>query len=273
MSSFAVTGASRGIGFEFIKQFSADPANTVVGLVRDVKATEAKVKAELSGRSNVHILHGDLDSYESLKKASEDTAKITGGGLDYLIHNGARLSDDSAFFNFTQLGENPEALEHEILAGCKSNVVGSVHLFNLFVPLILEGKKKKVIAISSGHADLDLITKYDVDTAPTYAVDKAALNTIVAKYSAQFRKDGVLFLSISPGVVDTGRLDPSKLSEKQLPGFAATIAKFQAYAPHFKEKQTTEQAVKAVISVFEKASVENGDGGAFVSHLGSKQWI
>lgn len=63
------------------------------------------------------------------------------------------------------------------------------------------------------------------------------------------------------------------VSEKELPGFAATAAKFQAYAPHFKEQQTTEQSVKAVISVYEKASVENGDGGAFISHLGTKQWI
>lgn len=63
------------------------------------------------------------------------------------------------------------------------------------------------------------------------------------------------------------------VSEKELPGFAATVAKFQAYAPHFKEQLTTEQSVKAMVSVFEKASVENGDGGAFISHLGSKQWI
>lgn len=53
----------------------------------------------------------------------------------------------------------------------------------------------------------------------------------------------------------------------------ALMAKFQKYAPHFQGPITPEESVKATISVFEKASVANGDGGSFVSHLGTKQWI
>lgn len=52
--------------FEFLRQLSIDPANTVIGLVRDIKSTKAKVTAEIN-RSNLHIIHGDLDSYQSLK--------------------------------------------------------------------------------------------------------------------------------------------------------------------------------------------------------------
>lgn len=107
-------------------------------------------------------------------------------------------------------GKNPDSLEKEILAGCKSNVVGTVHLFNLFVPLILKGRQKKVVFISSGHCDLDLIRKFDIAVTGPYAVDKAAVNTVVAKFSAEYAKDGVLFMSISPGVVDTGNFDPTK---------------------------------------------------------------
>lgn len=36
---------------------------------------------------------------------------------------------------------------------------------------------------------------------------------------------------------------------------------------------TPEESVKAVVSVYEKASIANGDQGSFVSHLGTKQWI
>lgn len=52
--------------FEFLRQLSLNPANTVIGLVRNVNKVEAKAKAEIN-RSNVHIIHGDLDSYEVLK--------------------------------------------------------------------------------------------------------------------------------------------------------------------------------------------------------------
>lgn len=46
----------------------------MIGLARDVKITEAKVKEEIN-RSNVHILHGDLDSYESLKAGLKRSSK------------------------------------------------------------------------------------------------------------------------------------------------------------------------------------------------------
>ena len=90
----------------------------------------------------------------------------------------------------------------------KTNVVGTVHLFNLFIPLLLRGQQKKVVAISTGHADLDLITKYSLEITGPYTVAKAAANTVVAKFSAEYAKDGVLFMSISPGVVDTGNFKP-----------------------------------------------------------------
>jgi hypothetical protein len=48
---------------------------------------------------------------------------------------------------------------------------------------------------------------------------------------------------------------------------------FQKYAPHFTGAITPEVSVKAVLSVIENASLEKGDGGAFISHLGNKQWL
>jgi NAD(P)-dependent dehydrogenase (short-subunit alcohol dehydrogenase family) len=86
----------------------------------------------------------------------------------------------------------------------QTNVVGNIHLFNLFLPLVLKGKTKKVIAISSGAADLDVTNDAEVDFGGLYAASKAALNIIVAKFNVQYKKDGVLFLSISPGVVEVG---------------------------------------------------------------------
>jgi NAD(P)-dependent dehydrogenase (short-subunit alcohol dehydrogenase family) len=107
-------------------------------------------------------------------------------------------------------GKNPAALEEELMAGCKTNVVGTVHLFNLFLPFILNGQQKKVIAISSGMADLDLVSKYEIEVSGPYAAGKAAMNSVVSKFSAEYAKDGVLFMSISPGVVDTGHFNPAE---------------------------------------------------------------
>lgn len=51
------------------------------------------------------------------------------------------------------------------------------------------------------------------------------------------------------------------------------MQKFVEYAPHFTGPSTPNAAIKDVISVIDKASVEKGDGGSFVSHFGNKQWI
>lgn len=51
------------------------------------------------------------------------------------------------------------------------------------------------------------------------------------------------------------------------------LGKFTQYAPHFKGPATPEVSIKAVLDVMDKSSLEKGDGGTFVSHLGNKQWL
>ncbi|KAH8431021.1 SDR family oxidoreductase [Aspergillus melleus] len=271
MPSYVITGASRGIGWEFIRQLSSDPNNVVIGLVRDQAATEKRVSKDLSGRSNLHILKGDLVDYSSLQAASQDTARITGGGLDYLIANGGLMSQFDSYDPIGVLGQQPEALEENLLDYFKTNVVGNIHLFNLFTPLILKGDAKKVIAISSGHADLDLVAKHNIDLVAPYTISKVGLNAAVAKFSAQYAKDGVLFMSICPGMVDTGHL--SQGTEEQKLALARMLTSFQAYAPNFEGPITPEESVKDVLSVINNASVKRGYGGSFTSHFGNKQWI
>ena len=178
----------------------------------------------------------------------------------------------------------------------KVNVVANIHLYNLFMPLILKGQAKKVIAISSGFADLDITNKYDLTTATLYSTSKAAMNMVTAKFGAQYKADGVLFLSLCPGLVEVGHFANGKIpyvilysctsnhvylnslslvtaTPEQLQGIGDLMAKFTEYAPDFKGPSTPEEATLAVNSVWEKASIEKGDNGAFLSHLGNKQWL
>ena len=49
-----------------MRQLSADPNSTVIGLVRNKEQTVKKAAAEIS-RSNIHIIQADLADYESLE--------------------------------------------------------------------------------------------------------------------------------------------------------------------------------------------------------------
>ncbi|KAG8672129.1 hypothetical protein FPOAC2_05497 [Fusarium poae] len=271
MPSYLITGTSRGLGFEFVRQLSADPSNTVIGFVRNKQATEEKIERELPGRSNIHTIQGDIQNYESVKNLIDETAKITGGSLDYVIANAAFQSDWSGHNPIGALGSEPEKLEEDLLESYKINTVGNVHLFNLALPLIRKGQAKKMIGISSGMADPDFITQFSIVDGAPYSMSKGALNIAIAKFDAQYRKEGILFMGISPGLVATK--DMSNVTEEELKGFAAMVSAFQVYAPHFTGPISPEESVKHVLSVVAKASIESGSGGSFVSHFGNKQWL
>lgn len=102
-------------------------------------------------------------------------------------------------------GTDPEGLEKDLRRSFDINVVGNIHLFNLFMPFVLNGKTKKVAVLSTGMADLDLVNDYDIKTSAPYAISKAAMNLAIGKFNARYKQEGVLFLSISPGFVETGQ--------------------------------------------------------------------
>jgi NAD(P)-dependent dehydrogenase (short-subunit alcohol dehydrogenase family) len=92
-----------------------------------------------------------------------------------------------------------------MLNSFRVNTLGLLHSIQAFLPLIRKGSVKKVVNISTGMADVDLINQSEVEVAGPYSVSKAAANVVIAKYNAAHKNEGILFLSISPGYVATER--------------------------------------------------------------------
>jgi hypothetical protein len=63
------------VQYEFVRQYSSDPENIVIGIVRNKTATEQKVSkdADLKTRTNIHILEADLTDYNALKVRVDET--------------------------------------------------------------------------------------------------------------------------------------------------------------------------------------------------------
>ncbi|KAL3465891.1 hypothetical protein BJX64DRAFT_285170 [Aspergillus heterothallicus] len=270
MSSYAITGTSRGIGWAMLTNLSSNTANTVIALVRNKSGTEKRIAEELSDRKNIHVVHADLDDYKSLEAAAAEVTKITGGGLDYLIANAAYLTSFDQFDPIGVLGKTPELLEEHLLTNFRTNVVAQIHLFNLFTPLILRGREKKVIAITSGHADTDFVKRFNLPHAASYAISKVALNMAIAKFSAQYAEQGALFLAICPGMVDTGHFD--NMTPEQMAGAAPMFAKFKEYSPSFNGPRAPEDSVRDVLNVVHTSTVEK-NAGDFLSHKGNRTWL
>jgi NAD(P)-dependent dehydrogenase (short-subunit alcohol dehydrogenase family) len=117
------------------------------------------------------------------------------------------MPDWSSLDPMAVLSRDPEHLTKDLIGTFSTNVVGNIHLINLFMPLILKGSLKKVIALSSGMGDADLTAKFNVHEGSPYSISKAALNMAIAKFHAEYEKDGVLCMAICPGTVNTGQYD------------------------------------------------------------------
>lgn len=98
----------------------------------------------------------------------------------------------------------------------KLNAISVVHSTNAFLPLLKKGSAKKVITISSGAGDTELTLTAGLTTQPAYSVAKAAANMVVAKFAAELKSEGFVFLALSPGVVDVSatRVTPSQSSPR-----------------------------------------------------------
>ncbi|KAK7181593.1 hypothetical protein DPSP01_011403 [Paraphaeosphaeria sporulosa] len=273
MPSYAITGASRGIGWGFVKHLSEDPSNTVIGLVRNAPPTIERVKNELADRKNIHILQADLNDIPALRKAAADTATITSGTLDYLVGNAAYLDTFDQFAGPGDLLANSstEEFTKQFRSFFDTNVLAQIFLYEAFLPLLLKGPTKKVLSISSGMGDLDFNREWELDQAILYSSTKAALNMVNIKFGAQYKKDGVLFISMCPGIVDTGYAN--NINPQEAAKFQEFVGKMQVYSPAFKGAYEPVESVKMMLSALDKLSIENGDQGKYLSHLGTKRWL
>ncbi|KAL9028868.1 MAG: hypothetical protein Q9196_002822 [Gyalolechia fulgens] len=270
MSSYVIAGASRGLGLELVRQLAQDPQNTVIGLARNTR--DALSRYGETPPTNVTFIEADILNLDSLKSASSKTESLTGGTLDYLINNAAYVSNTSAFKTLGDFSDDPDTLAEDLTTSFTTNVIGVIQTINVFVPLLRKGTEKKVLTLSTGMADVDLINQVELDVAAPYSISKAAVNVAVAKYNALYKKDGILFMAISPGYVDTGN-HPDPSDEEAMKGMMALGAKFAAYAPHFTAPIQRDESARQVLKLLKNASLEKGDGGSFISHLGNKQWL
>ncbi|KAI0091370.1 hypothetical protein BDY19DRAFT_935381 [Irpex rosettiformis] len=274
MPSWVVTGASRGLGYEFVKQISQDPSNVVIGLVRN-RTTSLSALLELEKtRKNLHIVEADVTNDIALEKAVGEVKKFTGGTLDTLVNNAALSSQERSGYELDGYpNDEKELLEQDLLANFKTNVIGVIKVINSLLPLIrataTASGSARVITLNSGLGDVDMTIKSEVTFGGPYSISKAALLLAIAKYAVKYKKENIIFLSISPGLVDTATEPPTP---ETLEAYAHMVKTFQIGYPNWNGVPITpEESVSAMLNVLKGLTIN--DTGAFISHKGNKEWL
>ena len=103
----------------------------------------------------------------------------------------------------SELPFNLEEIQAMFLPALTSSIYGVAWVTNAFLPLIEQGGQKKIVCISSGMSEMDIIKRAGTVFAVPYGAGKASMNNLVAKYHVELAPKGIKTLAMSPGWVDT----------------------------------------------------------------------
>ena len=109
-----------------------------------------------------------------------------------------------------------------------------------------------------------------------------------AKLNASYQDEGIIFMSLCAGLVDTAESPESSglstdaaegrmanlevASDNDLSLLKAINAKFEKYAPGFQAMQPA-VAARSCLAAIDRSTLELGLGGSFLSHNGTKRWM
>jgi NAD(P)-dependent dehydrogenase (short-subunit alcohol dehydrogenase family) len=182
-----VTGANRGLGLEFARQYAADGWRVIACCRNPKDAPELK-----KVRAEVHAL--DVTSQESI----QHLAKIlNGASVDVLINN-AGLHGDRRMF-----GETDVALWKQIF---EVNTIAPVQMLAALLENIASSHHKKVVNITS---KVGSISDNPGGGSYAYRSSKTALNMAMANAAHELKGRGITILLIHPGWVQTDMGGPS----------------------------------------------------------------
>ncbi|PCG89117.1 hypothetical protein PENOC_107970 [Penicillium occitanis (nom. inval.)] len=264
MSSYAITGASKGIGLEFVRQLAADTSNTVLAIVRNPKATDISEVA--SKYSNVHVIKGDVTDPKSILDAASSASAITGGKLDVLIHNSNAVDSAAIALSPSQFPFDAEAVPKMFEPSIATAIYGGLWATNAFLPLIEKGNQKKIVHISTAMALPDFINKTGVSYAVAYSVAKAGMNVQVAKYAAELAPKGIKVLALSPGWVDTWE---GEKTAEVVQADEFMLKQFQVGYPNLKGKILPDESVRKCLQVI--GNLDERSSGLLLSHNGDQE--
>ncbi|XP_023698008.1 C-signal-like isoform X1 [Paramormyrops kingsleyae] len=203
--SVLVTGASRGLGLQLVKDLvkkSERPA-VIIATARDPAAAE-ELQRVVKEHSGIHVVTLDVTSQASIDAAVEEVSPLVGAeGLNCLINNAAV----GGSINLKTV------TAEEMLKTYESNTVAPLMVTKAFLPLLRAAATRgsgmgihraAVINMSSILASIQLNSGALAEfKCYPYRASKAALNMVTRCLAVDLESEGILCVAVHPGWVRT----------------------------------------------------------------------
>ena len=194
-----VTGANRGIGLEFARQY-AERGWKVIATARDPsKATELQHLA--SRHPNLVLEKLDLADNAAITTFAQN---YRGQPIDVLLNNAGYLGEPDK----QALGKTLNyPMFEEIM---RVNAYAPLFMAQAFLDNVVAGEQKKIVALTSGIGSVTLASRFGGLTF--YRMSKASLDLGMRALQAEVRSKGIKVGLLVPGEVETQMLRDSGYS-------------------------------------------------------------
>ncbi|BDU22169.1 SDR family oxidoreductase [Dyella sp. GSA-30] len=193
-----VTGATRGIGLETVRQLAQAGVLTLLA-GRDATRTRAAAETLKAEGLPVEPIALDVTSTESIDQAVAQVQSRF-GKLDILVNNAGILVDE--------LGKAPSQQSLQAWRETfDTNLFAVVEVTNAFLPLLKKAPAARIVNVSSQLGSFGLHTDptssiYNFKI-PAYNVSKSAVNAWTVHLSYELRDTPIKVNAIHPGYVQT----------------------------------------------------------------------
>jgi NAD(P)-dependent dehydrogenase (short-subunit alcohol dehydrogenase family) len=183
-----VTGANRGIGLEYVRQYLERGAWVFAGCRRPGEAHDL---AELSQQNEwLKVLHVDVTDGSTIDAAMAEMS-ADGGCLDVVVNNAGVSPKGERFSNVEAEG---------MLSVFEVNTVAPLIVAQKAMALLGRASRPRVVNISSSMGSL---TQKDYGRHYSYGASKAALKMMTRAAAHDLAESGISVAALHPGWVRT----------------------------------------------------------------------
>ncbi len=209
-----VTGANRGLGLEWARQYAEAGWRVYASCRRPAEAEDLNALAARHPRLSVHRL--DVTDSEQLRTLQLDLEQAR---IDILLNNAGVYLDKF----MGDLG----GIDYEVwLRTFAVNTLGAVRVTEALAGQVAASEKKRVVAISS---HMGSIAEIEAPGNYAYRSSKAALNAAMKGLSHALTQRGIGMLLLHPGWVRTrmGGPDAPLTPAQSVHGMRALVENFR----------------------------------------------
>ncbi len=197
MRRVVVTGANRGLGLEFTRQFLAAGDDVVATVRQPKKADELNKLLTASGGRGTAVRLDVVDPADVAAAALHIGERF--GAVDLLVNN-AGIWSAPGQPERASAGALAELRPEPVVEVLEVNAVGPILVTQALAPLLAAAGGAIVVNLSSGLGSLARATSRG---NVAYGMSKAALNMATRHLAAELARQGTIVVAMSPGWVAT----------------------------------------------------------------------